>query len=104
GLAAALLAEQRLKLANAALRDQRPERGALEAAAAAYDALERVRFQTRAVAGRLEKRFAESQPAGSSNTTESAEQASLALQMLDGADFRSLAKLATAARKGQDTF
>ncbi len=97
-LAAATLAEHCLSNATTSLRTQQPERVALEAAAAAHDAIERMRTNTQAVAALLMK-------PGSAELADSRnEKAARILQILSGSDFEQLAKLARGFRRGHNSF
>jgi hypothetical protein len=97
-LAAAALAERRLADATNSIRTQQPERAALQAAGAAQTALERVQTNTREFAELLTK-------AGSAGPDDSRhELAARVLQILAGAEFRALEKLADGFRRGHDSF
>jgi hypothetical protein len=97
-LAAAMVAEHRLAEATNSIRTQQLERVALEAAAGAHDAIERLRANTNAAAELLTK----------SGSTASGDprhgHAARILQILAGPDFEQLKKLANGFRRGHDSF
>lgn len=97
-LAAATLADHRLADATLAIRNEQPERVALEAATAAHDAIERTRTNTQAVAELLAKSVSTGPEAPRH------EHAAHILQILAGSDFEQLAKLASGLRRGHDSF
>jgi hypothetical protein len=97
-LAAATLAEHRLAEATLAIRNEQPERVALEAATVAHDAIERTRTNTQAVAELLAKSVSTGPDALRH------EHAAHILQILAGSDFEQLAKLASGLRRGHDSF
>lgn len=97
-LSAATLAETRLGQATRSIRTQQPERVALEFAASAHDATERLRTNAQAIANGLAK------SSGTTTNETAQDQASHILQILAGTDFERLAKLSNGFRRGHDSF
>lgn len=99
-LAAATLAEHRLLAATTALKNEEPERTALEAAAAAHEAIERTKANLRNLAGRIAS--AESSAGDRTDLEPLREQVDRVSQMLAGSEFRRLGTWASAAKTGQE--
>lgn len=96
-LAAVTIAEHRLAKSVESLKNEQPEGIALEEVAAAQQAIERTRGNIRAVIDGLSQAASPDDRQPDAETIE--QQADQALQILGGADFRSLAAIAVASNK-----
>jgi hypothetical protein len=96
-LAAAAIAERRLADAAAALKSEQPEHIALAAAAAAQGAIERTTVHAKALSHHFARSAAQADlPDGAPSPAELQEQTAQVVQILDGSDFRNLARLVDA--------
>lgn len=96
-LAAATLAEQSLSNATNSIRNQQAEHIALDAAAAAHDAIERMQVNAQQLAGFF-------RVSGSEVSNKHNEEVGRILQILGSTNFEQLAKLAKGVRRGHDSF